>query len=846
MITPDELATLRDRIANDAMAKANYNALKVSGEKMIRKNADGSYDESRLQRVVIEGRLLEVSRQALIRVSLVAGLYLLDGDPKWIDFARRDLLDVCNFSDWNPSHFLDVAEMTMAVAIGYDWLYNELTISQRETIRNAIISKGLNPGLTAFNNRAFWVKAHTNWGQVCNGGLGVGALSIAAEAPDVAQQILNQVPVNLKEVMKLYAPDGAGDEGVNYWSYGTMYTVQFIDAAQSALGEDFALIAMPGFENTGSYYIQMQGPLGKSFNYSDQGDSPATAPSMFWLSNTFNNPYYSQFEFKRGRGGIWGLLWYNPDMFTQTSSKLPLNAYFGRVENALFRSAWDQTDAFYVGFKGGDNAFNHPHLDLGSFVFDAMGQRWAIDVGMMNYSLPGIWNSSTQTGQRFTYYRVKTEGHNTLTISSQTQEPLNFANQYFKGKAPIVAFKSSKDRSFAVTDMTDAYRSVESLLSNGAKWFDDRRVTKAWRGMAFLNNNQVLIQDEVTAEVPVDIVWNFHTKAAVRIDGNVAILTQGGKTMKVEILAPTSGASFQTIASDPIAQRPSWDQNAGANSTNLIIRLAQKTTKATIAVRLIPEGSTDTAPPVESLAYWIDEANDPVKQVPSLAVASVKASEEQDPNLAANTLDDNLTTRWSAQGDGQWIQYDLGSIKKVSHLNIGFYAGNIRTTSFDIKVSINGRKWLTVFSGSSSGTTLQQEKFDFNNIFARYVRIVGHGNSQSDWNSITEVDVYGPGRKHNSPEDTLAENPDTNPNKILAYPVPATDVIHVGLFSSKAQTIRMQLINTLSEVMLTEEQEAEQGDQQLILHVDYLPTGIYFLSVEKDDTRIVKRIIIRR
>ena len=31
------------------------------------------------------------------------------------------MLTAARFEDWNPSHFLDVAEMTFALAIGYDW-----------------------------------------------------------------------------------------------------------------------------------------------------------------------------------------------------------------------------------------------------------------------------------------------------------------------------------------------------------------------------------------------------------------------------------------------------------------------------------------------------------------------------------------------------------------------------------------------------------------------------------------------------------------------------------------------------------------------------------------------------
>ena len=47
--------------------------------------------------------------------------------------------------------------------------------------------------------------------------------------------------------------------------------------------------------------------------------------------------------------------------------------------------------ALFVGFKAGDNKANHSHLDLGSFVFDAAGVRWAMDLGADDYNLPGYF-----------------------------------------------------------------------------------------------------------------------------------------------------------------------------------------------------------------------------------------------------------------------------------------------------------------------------------------------------------------------------------------------------------------------------------------------------------------------
>src|SRR5205807_592904 len=129
--------------------------------------------------------------------------------------------------------------------------------------------------------------------------------------------------------------------------------------------------------------------------------------------------------------------------------------------------------------------------------------------------------------------------------------------------------------------------------------------------------------------------------------------------------------------------------------------------------------------------------------VTAVPVVSVAAS-ANDGNIPQNTLDNNLATRWSAQGDGQWIRYDLGALAALDHVNIAWYLGDSRISYFDIQVSLDTVTWTKVFSGQSSGQTLQLESYAFPTTSGRYVRIVGHRNTTSAWNSITEVAILDP------------------------------------------------------------------------------------------------------
>ncbi|NJO68275.1 MAG: hypothetical protein HC830_02475 [Bacteroidetes bacterium] len=132
--------------------------------------ADKDIFKQPLQHVLIGPRLLDISRECLLRVYNLAFAYRWTGNPKYLSSAVANLRNVCSFSDWNPSHFLDVAEMTHAVAIGYDWLYDDMDETERKAIKDGLIKLGLNEGKKAYAANAWWMKVDHNWNQVCNSG----------------------------------------------------------------------------------------------------------------------------------------------------------------------------------------------------------------------------------------------------------------------------------------------------------------------------------------------------------------------------------------------------------------------------------------------------------------------------------------------------------------------------------------------------------------------------------------------------------------------------------------------------------------------------------------------------
>jgi predicted nucleic acid-binding Zn ribbon protein len=563
-----DLERVRSMIEEHSLARRYSDDLRRSAERILNDNP--------VEYRIVGPRLLAQSRRAVSRVYTLGLAYRLSGEKRFAERAKRELMAAAAFPDWNPSHFLDTAEMCHAFAIGYDWLHDTLSPEERRTVREAIVEKGLKPAREVYEKDGWWAKTIYNWNQVCNGGIGIGALAIAEEEPELAGWILSKAIASIRRSMVTFGPDGGWAEGPGYWNYASRYAVYFFAALDSALGTDFGLSDIPGFSEAGLFRIHFCGPIGKTFNYADAGQGGGSAAQMFWMARRYDKPIYAWHERQCvRRPDPLNLIWFDPRGKGPAESGLPLDRHFKGVGVVFFRSGWQDENAIFVGFKGGDNRVNHSHLDLGSFVFDALGQRWALDLGPDDYNLPGYFGS-----KRWTYYRLRTEGQNTLVINGKNQNPL--------APAPIIGFGSSQTGGWAIADLSAAYTDVKG---------------KVWRGIALLKRAHVLIQDEIASEQPVEAVWAMHTEATVELRGNSALLTLRDARLLARILEPAN-ARFEVASADPPppqAQQP--------DVRKLVVRAPGKVEKGRVAVLLSPYGQASPqptfAPRIEPLEKWL-------------------------------------------------------------------------------------------------------------------------------------------------------------------------------------------------------------------------------------------------
>jgi hypothetical protein len=595
ILLDEDISTLRDFIENDPRGQVWYRNAKAEAERL--------YDKPVREHELPDGRrLLSISRDVVSRMYHWGFLYRMEGDQKWLDRAWLELEAVVAFPDWNPDHYLDTAEMMHAVAIGYDWFYNDLTVDQRQTIRDGLWQHGLRLSHAAYmgfeaEGMQGWRRNTNNWNFVCNGGTCLAAMAVLDEMPGPCTDILHQGFQYIQIPLEHFEPDGAWWEGVGYWGYAMRYFVPYLRGLETSFGTDFGFIdafccvprsgTVPnlslqqetlqetGFEHAGDFPVYLTSPLGGIYNFADSGSASSKFQHshLFYLAERFKNPLYEQFQLQQTSGGVNDLLYYEPVPTNLTIEDLPLDRYFRRTEVVTMRSTWDDPDALFVGVKCGKNGIAHAHQDLGSFIFYALGEKWFIDLGSEHQTYLGHQHGLP----RSSFYRIREEGHNTLVLNPDegySQDP--------KGLAEIIRFETSEDEAFAVADLTDAYREHAESVQRGYRLVNGRTA--------------LLIQDEIALKQEGDVWWFAHGAkgSTYEIDesGTTVTIRRGDKLCRAYLLSPLE-ARFSMLDAAPFSTSPNpsiQEQNEGMKK--LAIHLAE-TNQATIAVLFVPQSADE-------------------------------------------------------------------------------------------------------------------------------------------------------------------------------------------------------------------------------------------------------------
>ncbi len=516
------------------MTEADFARLRDNKDKGLTKNlvdkvltmADDLLNQPpRIYEIPDGVRLLPTSRAMQYRLYYLCFAYHITGEEKYAARAVEEIKAAAAFPDWHPRHFLDCAELCLAFAFSYDWLYDYLSEDVKALMRESLIEKGFKRVMEEYTNapehkdclepqRGYhWYqdKPGDNWKMVCNGSLSLAVLAIFDEIDcDLCEPILTHAFEDTREAVETFydKDDGTYSEGVVYWEYATVFLGYYSKGLITAAGSDFGLTDWSGLARSPYFILSMSSPDKRAFNFGDAGAGSVTCPVFSWCAERFNDP--ALYSVRRGdieKGDIT----FDDVLFFRDEAPVPLSNMplsFGSVgaDNASFRT--DITDdALYAAIHLAPNQAYHGHHDMGTFVMNIGNKRFFSDLGADNYNLKPYSAA----------YRFRAEGHNTIIFNPAPEN-----DQAHVANCRVDRYRAEGD-SFAIGDMSAA--------------FPEKTVV---RGMKMLRESgSVILQDEIECSSEDIIRWSAHTPASVIFcnQGKTAILDVDGTKMAAVLLS---------------------------------------------------------------------------------------------------------------------------------------------------------------------------------------------------------------------------------------------------------------------------------------------------------------------
>lgn len=483
------------------------------------------------------GNMLWTSRAYVLRLGTLSLAYRLYGEQKYLDAANKTPLWVCGYKDWDPKHYLDTAEMTTAVAIAYDWLFDALPETTRKIIKGSIYKNSISNVLREYEKGGpgSWAKRETNWNVVCNTGMTLGALAVAEDYPEEAETILKNAAHYMPNCLKHFAPDGVCYEGPAYWGYTNSYLSLYLKAVNDNGGDQGGIGQLPGVSRTALFYKRTLTPSGQRFNFGNAStEEVMNTPAFFFFSRKYQQPEVAEWFRKEIEKTIkqnqpihqlffLSLPWFNPASPTQNENIPSLEVYHNSINDlVVLNGNRKEKGSVFLVAKGGLPNQAHQQMDCGTFIIESDSVCWTEDLGADDYALPGFWDGKPG-GDRWKYFRNNNFSHNTLNIDRQPQ--------YANGKAFVCEENTRTAHPYARLNLSEVYKV---------------QAHKAFRKFTLINDHTIEVEDEVEVRnTSSTVFWTAATKADVTINGSVAQLQKDEKVFYFRILSP-EGATFHT------------------------------------------------------------------------------------------------------------------------------------------------------------------------------------------------------------------------------------------------------------------------------------------------------------
>lgn len=529
-------------------------------------------------------------RQHGNKLPFMALAYKLTDDPKYLAGTKKWLNALVSYTKWGTDSDLGAAHLLYNMAIAYDWLYHDLTASERMAYEKKMDHHlSIYRGLITQPDPIWWADAwnqnhnHVNFAAVMTAA--VGAYENVT-APDSAIQLAYD---NFTQVLSNLSPDGASHEGASYSSYAMEALLRYFEIEKSRTGVD-RLLTAPHVQNHALYRFYAARPsfwqtvdFGDSVGYDYYGPDfllyrlAATFADKRaqWLARTINER--RTLDGVSARADWRSLLWYNESIGETGPSALPTARLFDNLEIFTSRSAWLDPDAIFLAFKAGPplghapsvgGGAGHVHPDEGGFTLEAFGRELIIDDG---YS-----------------YLKKTSNHNVATFGGvgQRGEGSQWFQERNSGVADVVHadLNTAAGTEYLVADLAGVYK-------------PELKITRYIRHLVFLKKRALVVIDDIDSTLSHPIEWRLHLNydSTFAVRGRALSGTLDGSNVGLLVEDVSTDTHDYSIAKEIIAVDHTTKDKDTVFYTNTFL-LSKNGTQARVEAVIRPFQGTAPAP----------------------------------------------------------------------------------------------------------------------------------------------------------------------------------------------------------------------------------------------------------
>jgi hypothetical protein len=464
----------------------------------------------------------------------------IDPNPAYRDRAIEELSNLVGWSSWvDPCHNhiaadLCTAEAAVAVAVGLDWLWEDLSEQTRESFIDAIKVKAIAPYLEGCKQGALWTSCYHSWNAVVNAGVGIAALALSDESA-AARKAAAQARKNLKHFFDALGREGGWDEGLGYWGYAMRYVLLLAEAARR-LDDDQTFLHQRGMDATGLFPVYFT-PNGQPATFGDNNAVPL-AGTFYLLARHFGRRevtwWLDTYAFHRDASNTgWStaglaMLFRSPAAKTPKDPHLKVVKVFNQIGWAALADRWPKP-SFYVAAKAGDLSANHSQRDMNSLQLQVDGEMLLTDQGSAPYSREYL--SDAREG----FYEVQARGHNTVIVAERDQR--------IDAQGRIVESRKGADFRYLALDAGSACGENASFARHIVMLVEPRTETGV----------TLVVLDDLDNGVPEKVHTFWHTRGQINLDGLAGTII--GARAGLHFALASTVAIKASVKSHPLERR---------------------------------------------------------------------------------------------------------------------------------------------------------------------------------------------------------------------------------------------------------------------------------------------------